>query len=86
MSERLDYIRIAPARILDIGCGGGGDLDALGKRYPQARRVGIDFARGFLKSSDRQPGFLARPQNQQRAGAAAHLRRCPRPAVRTCPV
>lgn len=76
MSERLDYIRIAPARILDIGCGGGGDLDALGKRYPQARRVGIDFARGFLKSSDRQTGFLARLLAPKTSNAPAPLLTC----------
>ncbi|MDR2261538.1 MAG: methyltransferase domain-containing protein [Azoarcus sp.] len=48
MDERLDYIRIAPRRILDLGCGTGSDLERLGARYPAAGRIGIDFAESML--------------------------------------
>ncbi|HQX05141.1 MAG TPA: malonyl-[acyl-carrier protein] O-methyltransferase BioC, partial [Zoogloea sp.] len=34
MGERLDYIRIEPRRILDLGCGPGADLVAFAERYP----------------------------------------------------
>ena len=44
MHERLDYIRINPSRILDLGSGVGPDQEALGKRYPQAQRILVDFA------------------------------------------
>lgn len=60
MSERLDYIRVAPEGILDIGCGSGSDLGALGERYPQATRVGIDFAQTFLQRDNEKPGLLSR--------------------------
>lgn len=69
MSERLDYIRIDPSRILDIGCGRGQDLAALGTRYPQAQRFGIDFASAFLKSARSKPGMLARLFARTRADA-----------------
>jgi len=43
MDERLDLIRIAPRRILDLGCGTGHDLARLGERYPDAARIGLDL-------------------------------------------
>ncbi|MDR2688694.1 MAG: methyltransferase domain-containing protein [Azoarcus sp.] len=48
MDERLDYIRIIPRRILDLGCATGADLVRLGERYPAAERIGIDFAAAML--------------------------------------
>ena len=48
MDERLDYIRIAPRRILDLGCGTGSDLERFGERYPAATRIGVDFAESML--------------------------------------
>jgi malonyl-CoA O-methyltransferase len=37
MLERLDYVRIAPQRVLDLGCGTGASLVALHERYPRRR-------------------------------------------------
>jgi len=48
MDERLDLIRIAPRRILDLGCGAGHDLVRLGERYPNAARIGLDLAYPLL--------------------------------------
>ncbi|MDR2207739.1 MAG: methyltransferase domain-containing protein [Azoarcus sp.] len=48
MDERLDLIRIAPRRILDLGCGAGHDLARLGERYPDAVRIGLDLAEPHL--------------------------------------
>lgn len=42
MAERLDYIRLDPADVLDAGCGGGADLERAAQRYPAARLVGVD--------------------------------------------
>ncbi|MDR1646424.1 MAG: methyltransferase domain-containing protein [Zoogloeaceae bacterium] len=42
MQERLDYIRIAPARILDLGCGAGGSYPGLRARYPEADYLALD--------------------------------------------
>lgn len=60
MDERLDYIRIAPRRIVDLGCGTGADLARLGQRYPQAQRVGIDFAVPMLARAGAHAGLLGR--------------------------
>lgn len=48
MDGALDVIRIAPHRILDLGCGEGQDLQCLGERYPEAERIGIDLAAPLL--------------------------------------
>lgn len=68
MDERLDYIRIDPRRILDIGCGTGADLDRLGERYPTATRYGIDFALPMLPRPDPSPGLLERLLRADRNG------------------
>jgi len=41
---RLDYMRIAPQRVLDLGCGTGYAMGLLRKRYPNAHLVGLDIA------------------------------------------
>jgi len=48
MAERLDYIRLDPARILDVGCGTGADLQPLAERFPAAEIFGVDFADRLL--------------------------------------
>ncbi len=60
MDERLDYIRLAPKRILDLGCGTGADFQALGKRFPTAMRVGIDFALPMLERARGERGLFDR--------------------------
>lgn len=64
MDERLDYIRITPKRILDLGCGTGQDLLRLAERYPDAAAFGADFALPMLaRASARvmpQAGLLKR--------------------------
>lgn len=49
MLERLDYIRLAPRRILEAGCGPGRESAALLKRYPGAALVELDFALPMLR-------------------------------------
>ena len=51
MEQRLDYVTLRPARVLDAGCGAGADLALLRHRYPQAELVGIDSACPLLKSA-----------------------------------
>lgn len=46
MLERLDYIRLAPRRILDAGS--GPPRRALGKRYPHASLIALDFSLAML--------------------------------------
>lgn len=48
MLERLDVVRLAPQRVLDVGSGAGQGLLRLAQRYPEAHRIGVDFALPML--------------------------------------
>ena len=50
MLERLDYVKIAPQRVLDVGCGTGGSLTALGERYPKSFVFGADASEAMLQA------------------------------------
>ena len=63
MSERLDYIRIEPKRILDLGCGPGSDLAAFAVRYPGTPRIAIDSAPAMLAQARGERGLLKRLMN-----------------------
>ncbi len=60
MAERLVYIKHAPTRLLDLGCGHGRDFALLGERWPAAERIGIDFAAPLLALARGERGFLQR--------------------------
>lgn len=48
MLERLDYVRVDPRRVLDLGCGTGASLTALHERYPKAQLIGADLSDAML--------------------------------------
>lgn len=79
MQERLDYVRLTPQRILDLGCSRGGSFAALQARYPEARIVGLDLAPTMLAAGGAaRPGWqrwlgLGRNDPQPVAGDAANL-------------
>lgn len=50
MLERLDYVKIEPARVLDLGCGTGFSLTALSERYPKAQLLGADVSESMLRA------------------------------------
>jgi len=77
MLERLDYVRIAPARILDAGSGPAPQAVALGKRYPGAQLLAVDFSLPMLRQA-RAMGWLARLRGARRPAAiCASLERLP---------
>ncbi len=49
MLERLDYIKLQPARALDVGSGTGWGTRQLGERYPKAEVTALDIAIGMLQ-------------------------------------
>lgn len=59
---RLDYIRLRPESVLDLGAGTGGGSIALQKRYPRARVWALDFAQPMLLELKRRTGFWRRPR------------------------
>lgn len=50
MAERLDLVKIAPARVADIGCATGDGIRALQKRYPKALPLAVDYALPMLQA------------------------------------
>ena len=51
MLELLDYVKLQPQRILDVGSGTGRGSRLLGERYPQAGIVALDIALGMLQAA-----------------------------------
>jgi len=54
--ERLEPMRMQPARVLDLGSGTGAVARAIQSRYPQAQVVALDFSLRMLRT-----GFARRP-------------------------
>ncbi len=72
MGERLDYIRIEPKRVLDLGCGTGADFEPLRARFPDALQIGTDFAPAMLARAGRgRAGGLRRLLGLGRGNAPA---------------
>ncbi|MFI4962368.1 MAG: malonyl-ACP O-methyltransferase BioC [Legionellales bacterium] len=55
--ERLEYLKIAPRRILDLGCGPGSFSHKLAALYPKAHIVGLDLSHGMLVQAKKKQGF-----------------------------
>jgi len=51
MAARLDYVKIAPALILDAGCGTGEGVGEFAARYQQARVVALDVALPMVQAA-----------------------------------
>lgn len=62
MLERLDYVRLAPKTVLDLGCGTGHGLDALARRWRRARLLALDIAEAMLQRTRRRGTWLNRPK------------------------
>lgn len=58
--EKLDYIKLEPQRILNLGAGTGALTQALQKRYKHAQVIGCDLAQQRLKLAHKaRPWFSA---------------------------
>lgn len=51
MQDRLDYVKLAPRQILDLGCSRGGSFAALSARYPEAHLLGLDLSPAMLHAA-----------------------------------
>ena len=59
--ERLDAIRLEPARILDLGSGTGRLSERLARRYAPAPVIQLDLSFNMLQQSGRKEEFADRP-------------------------
>jgi malonyl-CoA O-methyltransferase len=60
MAERLDYVKISPQRMADIGCATGDGIRELSRRYPKALPLAIDFAQPMLQQVGAHSSFMQR--------------------------
>ncbi|MBA2650021.1 MAG: malonyl-ACP O-methyltransferase BioC [Legionella sp.] len=58
--ERLQYMKIAPERILDLGCGTGYLSRELRLKYPKSQIVGLDLAKSMLLQARNKQGWRRR--------------------------
>src|SRR6267142_5190195 len=75
MLERLDYVKLAPRRILDAGSGPGRDARALMARYAGSAVIALDFSLPMLP----RPGLLERLRGRAPLAVCADLARLPLP-------
>ena len=54
MAQRLDYVKLAPAAILDAGCGTGEAVGELALRYPGATVLAFDIALPMVEMARRR--------------------------------
>jgi malonyl-CoA O-methyltransferase len=60
MLDRLDYVRLNPELVVDLGCGTGVTASALLKRYRHARVLGLDIAFPMLAIARERAPWLRR--------------------------
>jgi malonyl-CoA O-methyltransferase len=60
MLERLDYVKLAPRRVLDAGSGPVREARALAKRYRKAEVLALDFSRAMLHAGRPRLRFFQR--------------------------
>lgn len=71
MLARLDYIKLAPAAILDAGSGTGNAIGGLHARYPRARLVALDLALAMARRAEGRRPWWRRLLGRRGAGLAA---------------
>lgn len=59
--DRLQWIRLAPERIVDLGSGPGLSFRALAKRYSKAQVINLDLSWAMARRAAQQRRWLRRP-------------------------
>lgn len=77
MAERLDLVKLSPARVADIGCATGDGIRELQRRYPDAIPFAIDFAPTMLAEIARRVPWLQRLRRRAPRCIAADVQALP---------
>ena len=56
MLERLQYIRLEPNTLIDMGCGPGYRVKALQARYPNVHYIGVDSCHDYIDEANNSLG------------------------------
>ena len=59
--SRLDYVKLEPAAVLDLGAGTGHATLALKRRYPASTVVALDLAESMLREARRSSTSVSGP-------------------------
>jgi malonyl-CoA O-methyltransferase len=77
MAARLDFVRLTPQRVADIGCATGDGVRELQRRYPQALPLAVDFARPMLVAVQGHAGWWERVRRRAPCCVNADARALP---------
>ncbi len=77
MGERLDWVRLAPRRVADIGCATGDGVRELMRRYPAALPLAVDYALPMLHAVAARFGPWARLRGRAPRCVNADVRALP---------
>ncbi len=77
MTARLDFVKLSPARVADIGCATGDGIRALQARYLQAFPLAIDYAPAMLAEVASRTSWLERLRRRAPRCVAADVRALP---------
>ena len=80
MAARLDYVKLAPRRVADIGCATGDGIRELQRRYPAALPLAIDFAPPMLMAVKSRVPLVRRLRGRAPRLLGADLRALPLPS------
>ncbi len=58
--ERLEYIKLQPEWVIDLGCGTGQAIKPLNKKYRSARVIALDMADAMLQRARKNHGLFDR--------------------------
>lgn len=73
LCERLEYIKLQPERVLDVGSGTGYITADLLKRYPKCQVIALDIALNMANKSKQQRSGLFRAKPLAICADAEHL-------------
>ena len=77
MTARLDYMKLAPARMADIGCATGDGIRVLSARYPKALPLAVDYAPAMLAEVTRRTSWMDRLRHRTPRCVAADVQTLP---------
>jgi malonyl-CoA O-methyltransferase len=77
MAARLDFVRLSPRRMADIGCATGDGIRDLQRRYPEALPLAVDFALPMLAAVKVRSGWFERLRGKAPRCVNADVRALP---------